>query len=78
VEDGTGALSGARYGAIYAPAVPHSPLDFVTSGLTPEEHGTLARGPTASRLFEGPLGLVTPRRLAGLGGLRHSPAEARV
>ena len=40
--EGARALTGARYGAIYAPAVPDSPLDFVTSGLTPEEHGTLA------------------------------------
>ena len=40
--EGARALTGARYGAIYAPAVPDSPLDLVTSGLTPEEHGTPA------------------------------------
>ena len=64
--EGARALTGARYGAIYAPAVPDSPLDFVTSGLTPEEHGTLAAWPDGLRLFEHLRGLRAPRRLPDL------------
>ncbi|MDE2772703.1 MAG: response regulator [Gemmatimonadota bacterium] len=64
--EGARALTGARYGAIYAPAVPESPLDFVTSGLTPEEHGTLAQWPDGLRLFEHLRDLTTPRRLPDL------------
>ena len=64
--EGARALTGARYGAIYAPAVPDSPLDFVTSGLTPEEHGTLAAWPDGLLLFEHLRGLAAPRRLPDL------------
>ena len=64
--DGARALTGARYGAIYAPTVPDSPLDFVTSGLTPEEHGTLTAWPDGLRLFEHLRDLTAPRRLPDL------------
>ena len=46
---GARALTGARYGAISASTVPESPLDFVTSGLTPEERGMLAAWPDCVR-----------------------------
>ena len=61
--DGVRALTGARYGAIYAPTVPDSPFNFVTSGLTPEEHGTLAAWPDGLRFFEHLRSLAPPRRL---------------
>ena len=63
---GARALTGARYGAIYAPTVPDSPLDFVTSGLTPEEPGALAAWPGGLRLFEHLCGRAAPRRLSDL------------
>ena len=66
------ALTGARYGAIYAPAVPDSPLDFVTSGLTPEEHGMLAAWPDGLRLFAHLRDLETPRRLPDLADYTRS------
>ena len=64
--EGARALTGARYGAIYAPSVPGSPVDFVTSGLTPEEQGTLAAWPDGLRLFEHLRDLVAPQRLPDL------------
>ncbi len=64
--EGARSLAGARYGAIYAPAVPGSPLDFVTSGLTPEEHGTLVAWTDGLRLFEHLLGAAEPIRLPDL------------
>ena len=70
--EGARALTGARYGAIYAPAVPDSPLNFVTSGLTPEEHGTLAAWPDGLRLFEHLRSLTTPRRLPDLADYTRS------
>ena len=70
--EGARALTGARYGAIYAPAVPDSPLDFVTSGLTPEEHGTLAAWPDGLRLFEHLRSLAAPRRLPDLADYARS------
>jgi len=75
--EGARALTGARYGAIYAPTVPDSPVNFVTSGLTPEEHGTLAAWPDGLRLFEHLRDLEAPRRLPDLpaisGGEYGSP-----
>ena len=70
--DGARALTGARYGAVYALAVPDSPFDFVTSGLTPEEHGTLAAWPDGPRLFEKLRGLAVPRRLPDLADYARS------
>ena len=64
--EGARALTGARYGAIYSPAVPDSPFDFVTSGLTPEEHGTLAAWPDGIQLFQHLRNLTVPRRLPDL------------
>ncbi|MYD93781.1 MAG: GAF domain-containing protein, partial [Chloroflexi bacterium] len=70
--DGARALTGARYGAIYAPVVPDSPFDFVTSGLAPEEHGALAAWPDGPRIFERLHGLATPRRLPDLADYARS------
>ena len=61
--EGARALTGARYSAIYAPTVPDNPLDFVTSGVTPEEHRALAAWPDGLRLFEHLRSLDAPRRL---------------
>ena len=60
---------GALYGAIYAPTVPDSPLDFITSGLTPEERnvGRVARRAPALRASARPRGAA---EAAGPGGLR--------
>ena len=70
--EGARALTGARYGAIYAPTVPDSPVNFVTSGLTPEEHGTLAAWPDGLRLFENLRDLEAPRRLPDLAAFARS------
>ncbi|MYI66561.1 MAG: GAF domain-containing protein, partial [Gemmatimonadetes bacterium] len=70
--EGARALTGARYGAIYAPTVPDSPVNFVTSGLTPEEHGTLAAWPDGLRLFEHLRDLEAPRRLPDLAAFARS------
>ena len=64
--DGARALTGARYGAIYAPTVPDSPIDLVTSGLTPEEYGALTAWPDGLRLYEHLCDLGAPRRLTDL------------
>ena len=70
--EGARALTSARYGAIYAPTVPDSPRDFVTSGLTPEEHGTPAAWPDGLRLFEHLRSLAVPRRLPDLADYARS------
>ena len=45
-------LTGARYGAITTLDDAGTPQDFVTSGLTEEEHRQLAEWPDGPRLFE--------------------------
>ena len=68
--DGARALTGARYGAIYAPTVPDNPFNFVTSGLTAEEHSALAAWPDGLRIFERLL--AAPRRLPDLADYARS------
>ena len=68
--NGARALTGARYGAIYAPTVPDSPFNFVTSGVTPEEHEALAAWPDGLRIFERLL--AAPRRLPDLADYARS------
>ena len=70
--DGARSVTGVRYGAIYAPIIPDSPLDFVTSGCTAEEHGALAAWPEGLRLFGHLRGLAAPRRLPDLADYAHS------
>ena len=52
VLDGARALAGARYGVIATADDAGQPLDFVTSGLTADEHRRLAGWPDGPRLFE--------------------------
>ena len=66
------ALTGARYGAIYAPTVPQSSLNFVTSALRRRNTERWLRSPTGVRLFEHLHGLGTPRRLPDLAGYARS------
>ena len=57
------ALTGARYGAITTIDARGQARDFVSSGLTPEEHRQLAEWPDGPRLFEHLQGLPAPLRL---------------
>ena len=52
VVDSARALTGARYGAIVTIDESRQPGDFVTSGLTDEEHRQMADWPDGPRLFE--------------------------
>ena len=52
VVDSARALTGARYGVITTIGEAGQPLDFVTSGFTPDEHQQLAAWPDGRRLFE--------------------------
>ena len=52
VVDSARALTGARYGVITTIGEAGQPLDFVTSGFTPDEHQQLAAWPDGWRLFE--------------------------
>ena len=58
------ALTGARYGTITTIDEKGQPLDFVTSGLSAEEHRQLAEWPDGPRLFEHFRNLPGPLRLA--------------
>ena len=71
VADGARALTGARYGAIVAVDDRGEPLNFVTSGLTAEEHRMLKDWPDGPRLFGHLHALDAPLRLADF------PAHAR-
>ena len=57
------ALTGARYGAITTIDARGQARDFVSSGLTPEEHRQLAEWPDGPRLFEHLRDLPAPLRL---------------
>lgn len=76
--NGARAVTGVSYGTIYPSTVPDSPLGFVTSGLTPEEQGTLAPRPAGLRSLRRPARPRDAAKTAGLGGLRHSPAAAPI
>ena len=57
------ALTGARYGAIATIDETGAPQDFVTSGLTEDEHRRLAEWPDGQRVFEHFRDLPGPLRL---------------
>ena len=52
ISESARALTGARYCAIATIGETGKPVDFVTSGLTEEEHRNLAEWPDGPRLFE--------------------------
>ena len=60
------ALTGARYGGITTLDESGQVQDFVTSGITPDEHRQLAEWPDGPRLFESFRDLPTPLRLRDL------------
>ena len=60
------ALTGARYGAITTIDAVGQPRDFVSSGLTPEEHRQLLEWSDGPRLFEYFRELPSPLRLQDL------------
>ena len=66
VVDSARALIGARYGAIVTIGEDGQVQDFVTSGITPEEHRQLAAWPDGPRLFEHLRELAAPMRLRDL------------
>ena len=66
VVDGARALTGARCGAIATVDASGRPGDFVTSGLTAEEHRALVDWPDGPGLFGHLGGLAAPIRLADL------------
>ena len=63
VVDSARALIGARYGLIATIGEDGQVQDFVTSGLTPEQHRQLAAWPDGPRLFEHLRELAAPLRL---------------
>ena len=63
------ALTGARYGLISTVDEAGRPRDFVTSGLTPEEHQRVLDWPDGMRLFEHMRDLPGPLRVDDLPGL---------
>ena len=66
------ALTGARYSAIATTEEGGRPQDFVTSGLTPEEHRQLVEWPDGPRLFEHFRDLSGPLRIADMPGYLRS------
>ena len=58
------ALTGARYGSIVTVDETGGPQDFVTSGITDEEHRAMVAWPDGPRLFEHLRDLSDPQRLA--------------
>ena len=63
VVDSARALTGARYGAITTIDARGQAREFVSSGVTPEEHRQLAEWPDGPRLFEHLRDLPAPQRL---------------
>ena len=66
VVDSARALTGARYGTIVTVDETGQPVDFVTSGFTPDERRELAEWPDGPRLFEHLRNLQTPVRVTEL------------
>ena len=60
------ALTGARYGGITTLDAEGRAQDFVTAGITPDEHRQLATWPDGRRLFEGFQHLPAPLRVRDL------------
>ena len=69
ITDSARALTGARYGLIATVDEAGQPRDFVTSGLTPEEHRRVLDWPDGMRLFEHMRDLPGPLRVDDLPGL---------
>ena len=61
------ALTGARYGSLATIDESGEPVDFVTSGLTAEEHRDMAEWSDGPRLFEHFRDLEGPLRLEDFG-----------
>ena len=68
VVDSARTLTGARYGVIVTVDDAGQPLDFVTSGFTPQEHEQLAGWSDGTRLFEHLREVPGPLRLGNLPG----------
>ena len=66
------ALTGARYGAITTVDDSGQPLEYVTSGFTPEERQQLEDWPDGPRLFEHFRDVPGPMRLRDLPGYLRS------
>ena len=66
------ALTGARYGVITTTDARGEMQDFLTSGLTPEEHRQMAEWPDGAQLFRYLRDLSTPLRVANLSGFLQS------
>ena len=66
VVDSARALTGARYGVIATIGEDGQAQDFVSSGITPDEHRQLAAWPDGPRLFEHLRSLAAPLRLRDL------------
>ena len=66
VVDGARALTGARYGVITTVDAAGQPRDFVTAGLTPDEHRAMETWPDGLRLFGHLRKLAAPLRLPDL------------
>ena len=64
VAEGARAVTGARYAAIATMDGDGTPLDFVTSGMTDEEHRALVEWADGPRLFEHFRDLDGPMRIA--------------
>ena len=65
-------LTGARYGSIATIDEAGAPQDFVTSGITEEEHRAMVEWPDGPRLFEHLRDLPGPLRLADFPGFVRS------
>ena len=72
VVDSARALTGARYGIIATLDWAEQPLDFISSGFTPEERAQLVAWPEGPRLFEQFRDLEAPLRLDDLPGYVHA------
>ena len=72
VADGACELTGARYGCIVTVDESGRPGDFVTSGLTEDDHRRVAEWPDGRRLFEQLRDLPGPFRIADFGAFVRS------
>ena len=68
VVEGACALTAARYGVIATVDEAGRPLDFVSAGLTVDQHRRLAEWSDGPRLFRHLLGLSRPLRTADMAG----------
>ena len=68
VIDSARSLAGANYGGISTVDEAGRDRDFVTSGMTPEEHERLAETPDGPLFFQYLVGLATPLRIPDMAG----------